>query len=199
TTLRTQFPGHPTYSYLLARGHALQGDTTAALRTLSELAARNVDMLPAVSGDEAFNALRELPAFEELQHRSATLHAPVGRATRAWSFGAADTIPEAVAIDADGRVFIGSVRQREILVRETDGRVTRWRDPALWSVMGIHLSPDGKTLWAATSAMNVTKDLAPADAGRGALLAFDARSGERLARHVFPLDGGHVLGDFIFL
>ena len=197
-TLRTRFPGHPTYAWLQARGQALQGEGERAIETLADLVARGVDMLPAARADEAFREMREWPAFVALERDAAVLHEPAGRAERAWRFGPPDTIPESVAFDGT-RVYVGSVYRREVLVHETNGEMTHWRDPSFWSVLGMHLSPSGETLWLATAAMNVTPGVDAGDSGRSALIALDAESGKLVGRHVLPLQGEHVLGDFIFM
>lgn len=197
--LRLAHPGHPTYSYLLARGEALRHRPVEALQALTELTARGVDMVRHVVDDPAFDAMRALDGYADLVRQADALRSPIGKAERAWQFGAPDTLPEAVAMDARGRVFIGSVRKREIIVRNADGTLDHWHHPALWSVQGLHLSPDGQLLWAATSAMNVTSGIDAAEHGRSALLALDVATGELRAHHPFPADGEHVLGDFIFI
>lgn len=197
--LRARFPGHPTYSYLQARGHALQSEPLAALELLGELAARNVDMLAAAERDAVFTDVITQPAYRKLHQDTQWLRHPVGSARRQWQAGDGDTLPEAVAIAPDGRAFISSVRQREIIVMNNDGSTERWSAPSLWSAQGLHFSPDGKQLWVATSAMNVTAGI-PAEAqGRTALAAFDAGTGTLLAHHELELPGEHVLGDFLFL
>lgn len=193
------FSGHPGYQFYVARGKALLGDQAGALAVLHSIAGRGVDLLEHVIDDAAFDELRESAGFPALSTQVAALRQPVGEAVRAWRFGDPDSIPESVAIAADGRVLLGSVRKREILVRDSNGDVTRWRDPAFWSVQGIHFSADGRSLWVATSAMAVTLDIDAAERGRSALLELDGRSGELLGS--YPMGGGgeHVLGDFIFL
>lgn len=193
------FAGHPSYLFYLARGKALLEDQAGALAVLDSMAGRGIDLLDHVTGDPAFEGLRASTGFQALRAQAEALRRPVGEAARAWRFGDPDSIPESVAIAADGRVLLGSVRKREVLVRERDGDVARWRDPALWSVQGIHFSPDGRSLWVATSAMAVTQGIDATDHGRSALVELDGRSGELLGGHPLDGNGEHVLGDFIFL
>lgn len=193
------FSGHPTYLYFAARGAALNGDPSSALAFISDFNVRGIRAPNAIETDETFGAVRALPGFAAYELQAAALDLPKGVANVAWSFGPPDTQPEAVAVGANGRVYIGSVRRGEIIVREADGDVQHWQVPGLWSVQGLHLSPDGKQLWAATSAMNVSEYATVSDRGRSALLAFNVATGKLQARHEFPESGEHVLGDFIFL
>lgn len=199
TQLREAFPGHPSYGYLLARGHALNGDNDSALAVLHDLVARGVDMLDNIEGDAAFETLATTPEYAVLARRAETLHQPIGNAGTAWRFGDPDTIPEAVAVAKDGHVYLGSILKREVLVRNPDGSVVRWTHPSLWAVHGMHLSPDERQLWVATTALKVIPGIQPSMAGRTALAAFDIETGELVAHHELPDPNEHVLGDFLFL
>jgi len=197
--LRREFTGHPAYLYYAARGAALSGDHEKALRFLANVTARGVDMLAPVANDAAFEPVRALSGYSALLQQRDLLHAPAGQAAVAWSFGEPDTQPEAVALDSKGCVYIGSVQHGDIMVRDTNGDIRHWPAPGRWSVQGLHFSPDGKQLWAASSAMNVSRNADSADHGRSALIAFDPGTGKVIAQHQLPESGEHVLGDFLFL
>lgn len=197
--LLAEFSGHPTYLYFLARGAALSGDTARALESICDIVARGVHAPGAVTADTAFAAMRALPGYATVEQQSASLNDAKGTATVSWSFGPADTQPEAVVVGSHGRIYIGSVRRGEVIVRDADGRLQHWPVPGRWSVQGMHLSPNGKELWVAASAMNVSAQANADDRGRSALLAFDARTGKLAAHHEFRGIGEHVLGDFIFM
>lgn len=197
--LLAEFAGHPAYLYYAARGAALSDDKETSLRILEDIATRGVDMLDPVLRDTAFETVRALPGFTRLQEHVANLNGPTGKADIAFSFGEPATQPEAVAMDDKGRVFIGSVRQGHIVVRDTNGAVEKWAVPESWSVQAMHFSPNEKQLWAGISAMNVSKAANAADRGRSALVAFDSDSGEVVSLHELKTEGEHVLGDFLFL
>lgn len=193
------FNGHPSYLYYAARGAALSGNAPQALEFITDIVSRGTHPPGAVATDPAFTAIRTLPVYAAFEQQAASLHQPAGTATTRWSFGPVDTQPEGVTVNSGGCVYIGSVRRGEIIVHDIDGKLQYWPVPGRWSVQGLHLSPDGKQLWAATSAMNVSEHANESDRGRSALLAFDVVTGKVLAQHEFPASGEHVLGDFIFL
>lgn len=197
--LREEFSGHPGYLYYAARGAAISGNLPKALEYIADIVARGVHAPGALVTDPVFAPMRELPSYAAFEQQAALLNTPTGTAEVRWSFGPVDTQPESVAIDITGRVFLGSVRRGEIIVREIDGDLQQWTVPGRWSVQGLHLSPDGKQLWAATSAMNVSAHANESDRGRSALLVFDVATGRLQARHEIVASGEHVLGDFIFL
>lgn len=197
--LREEFSGHPSYLYYAARGAAISGDLPKALEYIGQIVSRGVHAPGALATDPAFASMRELPSYTAFEQQAALLNRPTGTADIRWSFGPVDTQPESVATGSAGRVYLGSVRRGEIVVRDGNGKLQHWPVPGRWSVQGLHLSPNGKQLWAATSAMNVSAHANADDRGRSALLAFDAFTGKLQARHEFPGTGEHVLGDFIFL
>lgn len=196
--LLAEFAGHPTYLFYLARSEAMLGNDKAALATLRDIVTRGVDMTHNAIEDPAFENVRSLPGFDVLKAETARLHEPIGDAETITSFGPADAMPEGVVVNGD-RIFISSVHRGSVLVRSADGSIAEWPTPGYWSAQGIRLAADGATLWVATSAMNVSANAADNDRGRTALVAFDTDNGNVLARHVFPGEGEHVLGDFLFL
>lgn len=98
-----------------------------------------------------------------------------------------DFYPEGVAIAPNGDVFVGSLGRSEIW-RIPSGTVAaeRFVDASanLMSVIGVHVSADGKRLYACSS------DPAQRFGGRPPeVVVFDAASGRTLHRSEFP-DGG---------
>lgn len=95
--------------------------------------------------------------------------------------------PEGIAISADGDLYVGSLAQNEIwrLDRQSK-RIERFSRPDanLLSVIGVHVSGDGRSLYACSS------DPKGAHPGRASeLIAFDLQSGAVTNRSALPLGG----------
>ena len=108
------------------------------------------------------------------------LAAPVGKAEVAYRHNAGAFVPEGIAIDADGTLYLGSIRSGDI-VRLGRGEaagvatVATAADAGHWSVYGMRLT--GDTLWYVSSAVEQFAGLDEADAGRNGLFALDLGSG----------------------
>jgi len=97
-----------------------------------------------------------------------------------------DFYPEGIAIAPDGDVFVGSLERGEIWRIPSGGGAQRFADTSanLMSVIGVHVSGDGKRLYACSS------DPAQRFGGRPPeVVVFDTASGRALHRSAFP-DGG---------
>ncbi|NZA26495.1 hypothetical protein H0E84_08860 [Luteimonas sp. SJ-92] len=192
-------PDHPLALLHLARAEALLGDDAAALATLQRLARQGG--VRDLAGDEAFAALRELSAFRAAAETLAGNAEPRVASTVTRQFDDIDFIPEGIAHDPHaGRFFIGSLNRRGIL---------QWRDGEPASafhrfdaasdtrVLGLRVSADGGTLWAATLEVGETAPRhARGKGGRAALLAFDLLGDGPPTRYPAPDDGlPHLLND----
>jgi len=103
--------------------------------------------------------------------------------------------PEGIAVDASGGLYIGSLTEGRILHVSADGASFSDFAPegknGLVSVIGVHASGNGKTIFACSSdpgASKLTKTAAPA------LVAFDAASGDPAGRFELP-EGGAFCND----
>ncbi len=103
--------------------------------------------------------------------------------------------PEGISVGASGALYIGSLTEGRILRVSADGTTFSDFAPAgangLVSVIGVHASADGKTVFACSSdpgASKLTKTAAPA------LVAFHTESGEPAGRYELP-EGGSFCND----
>jgi hypothetical protein len=190
-------PEHGGVTLALASALALSGDTAGALAALDRFAARGYSA--DLAGDADFASVRAAPGWTALAARLAANAGPIARSRPAFTAGEPGLLAEGIAYDPVTRAFyLSSVRQRKILRIGRDGGTTVFADSAagLWAPMGMRADPATRRLWVATAAVpQMTGYLAP-DSARSAVLAFDLRSGERVARFDVPADGrAHAVAD----
>jgi hypothetical protein len=193
--------GHPQVVYALARAEALLGNARQALELLDRYAAMKLTRA-GVAEDEAFIALRTLPAFVAVAARLAAGPPPVSRATHFATLPENDLVCDDIAYDPKtATFFIGSVRHRKILAVARSGVVAEFigegRD-GLWAVLALAVDAPRRRLWVSTAAMPQALAVAPGDAGRSALLRFDLDSRKLVKRYDLPAPAPgeqQVLGD----
>lgn len=186
-------PEYPGALFNLALAQALNEDPDGSIRTLARLAARGVDF--GVAEMEAFEAVRELEAWPSLAARLRALHDPVGELRVALQLEADRFVPEGIAMDPAGDIFLGSIH-RGTLVNATRGGAILSERAGHWSVFGMRFHPDG-TLWFASAAVPQLEN-AGDDAGRTGLFRFDLAAG-RVTEAAELARAAHdqVLGDLV--
>ena len=190
-------PEHGGVTLALASAQALTGDTAGALATLGRFAGRGYTA--DVGADSDFVSLRSAPGWNALTARLAANAKPLVRSRPAFTLEERGLLAEGIAYDPERHAFyVASVRQRKILRVEPDGRATVFADSTggLWAPMGMRVDPVRRRLWVATAAVPQMIGYAAADSTRSAVLAFDLRSGSRVARYDVGRDElAHVIGD----
>jgi sugar lactone lactonase YvrE len=154
-----------------------------------------------LGADSDFASLRGTPGYTEVAGRLARNAEPLVRSRAAFTLPETDLLAEGIAYDpVDGSFYVAAVHQRKILRVAPGGVVGVFADAGdgRWAPMGMGVDPARRLLWVAASAVPQMRGYAPADSGRGALLAFDLRSGAAAGRYQVEPDGaGHVVGDLI--
>ncbi|PAP76471.1 SMP-30/gluconolactonase/LRE family protein [Rubrivirga marina] len=85
---------------------------------------------------------------------------------------------EGIALLPDSSFAVGSVHLGTIVRVDGDGRVTPFAEaPGRWSVLGMTVSPDRRSLWAATVAWPQARGADTTAHGRTALVRFDLATG----------------------
>jgi hypothetical protein len=177
---------------------ALARDTADVARWLDRLARLGIGRGGA---DSSFRALAGAPAYEAAVRRLETATAPAPRSRVRLTI--ADTMmhPEGVAFDSrTGSWFVGSVRQRRVVVVGRDGSAHDFVHPAadgIGGVFGMAVDEARRTLWVATTSLPRMQDFAVTDSGRVGIYGYDIDTG-RLRRHVWaPRDASvsHTFGD----
>lgn len=183
-------PGYPGALFNLALAQSLNDDPAASLQTLELLLAKGVDF-GADEMDE-FAALSELPGWAAYRQGIAALYAPVGSAGIALQLDDGHFVPEGIAVDDDGNIFLGSIRSGELL-RNAE---LLSRRQGHWSVFGMRLDDEGG-LWFASAAVAQMSDVGE-DEGRTGLFRVDTESGKVTRAALLPPgDGKQLLGDLV--
>ena len=192
-------PGYPGALFNLALAQALDNDPSASLQTLKDLLAVGIDF-GAANIDE-FAALRELLDWAEYEAAVERLYEPVGFAETFATLEQPDFIPEGIAADADGRLYLGSIRHGT-LVRVDTGvekqavQTLSTPDNGHWSVFGMRFDDRGG-LWFASAAV-AQFAAAGAQEGRSGLFRYDPDTARISHQAVLPAaEHAQVLGDLV--
>ncbi|MEO1201198.1 MAG: PQQ-binding-like beta-propeller repeat protein [Pseudomonadota bacterium] len=189
-------PGYPGALFNLAMAQVLNDRAYAALSTLERLAAQQIDF--GVAGMDEFEAVRATPGWAAYTDRVDRLRGPVGSASVAFTYDADAFVPEGIAIDAEGALYLGSIRNGDIVRIDASGAetVSTAADAGHWSVYGMRLVDD--TLWYVSSAIEQFAGETGDAAGSNGLFALDTRTGQAELKAALPKnDGWQVLGDFV--
>lgn len=189
-------PGYPGALFNLAMAQVLNDRAYAALSTLERLAAQRIDF--GVAGMDEFEAVRATPGWAAYTDRVDRLRGAVGSASVAFTYDADAFVPEGIAIDAEGALYLGSIRNGDIVRIDSDGAetVSTAADAGHWSVYGMRLVDD--TLWYVSSAIEQFAGETGDAAGSNGLFALDTRTGQAELKAALPKnDGWQVLGDFV--
>ena len=183
-------PGYPGALFNLALAQVLNDEAAASLRVLETLAGMGVDF-GAGEMDE-FAALRALPGWAAYTSRVKALYAPVGQASVALQLDDSHFVPEGIAVDDDGNIYVGSIRKGEL--RRNADVLSRRQEH--WSVFGMRLDDVGG-LWFASAAVAQMSDVGE-DEGKTGLFRLDTETGEVVHSALLPeRDHEQLLGDLV--
>jgi hypothetical protein len=173
--------------YNLACAQALNGEGSAALRTLDGLAAREVAF--DLAADPDLQSLRELPGFQEVARRMAVLEEPFGKSRPAFTLPDKTLITEGVAFDPRrGDFFVSSVRHRKIVRISPEGKVGDFLEPGrdgFYSAVALDVDPKRNVLWASSYASPQMEGFRQEDEGRSFVAELDLET-SKLLRRVEP-------------
>lgn len=193
-------PDYPRVQLLLARTYAALDRPADALAALQRLADMGLRM--NVGTDPAFAALKDSPDFQAISKQLAGGSAPAPAGEAAVTLPDVTGIIESCLVDPGTQVwYFGDVRNRCVWQRDArTGALRKFTsdEDALDGVFKIALSPDRRTLWAATATVSAMTGPNAEDGKRSALVAIDFATG-RVRSH-FPATAKgirHLLGDFI--
>lgn len=186
-------PGYPGALFNLALTQTLNGDHQASLDTLQQLLEKGIDF-GAADLDE-FAALRELDAWGAYQNKVRALYVARGSADVAATYDEAKFVPEGIAIDKDGAIYLGSIHAGTLVKLGQDPIVLSDRD-SHWSVFGMRFDADGN-LWFASAAVAQMANVGD-DEGQAGLFRYNVESGAIDRTAVLPdSDDAQVLGDLV--
>lgn len=191
----TMRPNYPAVVYNLAGSYALTGDPDMAIEVLRKYIL--MDATQDFSQDKDFASLLDLPAFVTIRNKQKSLTKSI-EIQETIEFPLLNIHPESITYSERQKAFfVGGVRDGQIWKISKNKEPEVWAESAKnsWSVMGLDVSSDGKTLWVCTSAMNFFQDFQQDQEGFASVLKYDLKSGKILETYVLP--GGHNFGDLI--
>ncbi|HSL18164.1 MAG TPA: hypothetical protein VLB51_09705 [Methylomirabilota bacterium] len=176
-------PGHPRLLFNTACALLATGDPDGSLDRLERIAAIQVTL--DLESSDCLAPLRGHPRFLAVAEAMAALAEPVERSAVAFTVPDSTFLVEGVAVDpATGELLLSSLYQRRIVRVAADGRTEPLTKPddELWSMLGMAIAPDGRSLWTVTVASPRMQDAAPDEPLRSALLRISLADGRVLAR-----------------
>ena len=183
----------PGAIFNLAMTQAVNADPQASLLTLESLLKMGVDF-GAVELDQ-FAAVRELDGWKAYEERVHALHVPFGTADVVTTYDDASFVPEGIAFDNEGQLYLGSIFRGQIVRLGETAEVLSDRDTH-WSVFGVRFHPDG-SLWFASAAVPQMAGVGE-DEGKTGLFRLDVTSGTITKAAILPqYEKSQVLGDLI--
>ncbi len=186
-------PNHPGALFNLALAHTLNDDPTATFDVLDRLLAIGVDF--GIGEIDEFATIRNHDRWPSYEKRVAALRVPFGDADVVGTIEDQAFIPEGIAVDEDGTLFLGSIRKGQ-LVRIADGvEILSDRD-GHWSVFGMRFDHLGN-LWFASAAVPQLQAVG-SDEGLSGLFRWNPGTGAVDTAAILPGDGEtRVLGDLV--
>jgi sugar lactone lactonase YvrE len=186
-------PGFPGAIFNLAMTQAVNGDPQASLLTLESLLKKGVDFGAAEL--DQFAAVRELDGWTAYEAKVDALHVPFGTADVVTTYDDANFVPEGIAFDSEGQLYLGSIHRGQIIRLGKTAEVLSDRDTH-WSVFGSRFHADG-SLWFASAAVPQMTGVGE-DEGNTGLFRLDVSSGTITKSATLPqYEKSQVLGDLI--
>lgn len=174
----------------LVEGNARLGNLSAAFDMMLKMQQQGLS--ENWSEIEAVEPLREHDLYDHLDTLMTEAGEPFGDVAIWSELDAEYAMPEALAVDGDGRIFVGTVRDGLILESE-DGEA--WDEfasageiPQLQAVFDLLVDAERGHLWVATGSVSQFQGEPREDAVRSALLRLDLESGE--LQQEYPISSG---------
>ena len=186
-------PGYPGALFNLALAYTLNDNHRDSLRILRRLLAKGVDF--GIADLDQFVAVRELDGWSSYHADVQALNEPMGIAEIVSTHSEPKFVPEGIAIDADGQLYLGSIRTGQLIRLSSSADILIERDTH-WSVFGMRFHADGG-LWFASAAVPQLADVG-SEEGRTGLFRLDVSSGTITKTAILPqYESAQVLGDLV--
>lgn len=187
-------PGYPGALFNLALAQVLDDDPAASLQTLRDLSSVGVDF--AVADIDEFAALKSLLEWGEYAAAVRRLYEPIGFAEVVATLDARNFIPEGIAVDSDGRFYLGSIRSGKLIRIGEAPETLSTPKSGHWSVFGMRFD-DAGGLWFASAAVPQFVDAADV-VGQSGLFRYDLDRRQISDKALLPTsDEAQLLGDLV--
>ena len=190
-------PTHQSYMYYLAKGYALSGNKTDALKWLAE--GVNMGLVFRAAEDKDFDSLKDSDEFKALLAKIEKNKAHTGSSEPAFTIPEKGLITEGLAYDSVEKAFyVGSVYKRKIVKIDSSGATRDFatNQNELWSAMGMKVDAKRRLLWVATAAHPQMSNYKEEDKGKSAILKYDLTAGKLVKRYeISGKPKPHFFGD----
>ena len=192
-------PFNADFMRQMVMAYAMSGETAKAFNMM--LTMQQQGLSEQWDEVEEVASLRSFPLYGHLNRLMKEAGNPLGNPSVMATIEGRYSMPEALAYDGrDGRLFAGTVRDGQVLVRAAEDEA--WEVfasaetlPGLMSVFDLLADEERNHLWIATGAAPQYRNLRAADFGRTALIKLDLQTGELLGEYRVVPDGQpHLLG-----
>ncbi len=172
--------------YNLACGYARTGRVAEALDLLEQLTLAQVDF--GMADDPDLASLRDTPKFKELVETLKASIVPISNSSTRMTVEQIGLVPEGIAFDPNsGRLFFGSMRNGDIFVLDTAGRLSKFAslaDSGAYSAIGMTVDADRGLLWTVGTWFFMAEGFDPEKPMASGLFGFDLASGELEHRYL---------------
>ncbi|HUK92051.1 MAG TPA: L-dopachrome tautomerase-related protein [Blastocatellia bacterium] len=193
-------PANPRFAYNVACGESLTGAGAEAVKVLDKLVARKLDL--NADNDDDFASIHNTPEWAEFKTRLAELRKPIANSHVAFTLDDPALVATGMTIDPrTGDTYIASVRERKIVRRTKDGKVSdfiRQGQDGFMSADWLAIDSPRRLLYATTAAVPFMLDYQKPNEGRSGVFAFDLKTGKLVRKVMLPADGTvHILNAMV--
>ena len=163
--------GNGALLWLAAEAHALAGQDAQAIAALRTFADARLGF--EVTPDSPLHRLAGTADYDALAKRLAADARHAGDTSQVASLSVPGFIPEGIAADpASGRLFVGDMAGKRIIVRDKEGRQSQFRSTGALRPLGMKVDPAAGLLRVAASTAFIASEKPET-----ALLSFDLQTG----------------------
>lgn len=185
---------HPNVLYKLAECYCRLGENEKSIHYLEVLAKLGLPYM--VETNDNLENLNKVKEFDAVRTRFTANRSAVDNSYIAFVVRDSSLIPEGIASVRSGhKFFIGSLAKSKIVTFSLEGSEEDFissNQHGIWSVVGMKVSPDNKSLWVCSATERDTLN------GYSAIFQFEIKKGRLIRKYVVNNnDGDHFFNDLV--
>ena len=185
-------PSHPTFTYNLAAGYALNKMNSNALTILNQLLLMNNTV--AFEDDTDFDNIKNLDEFQKLKDLKRAQNTIIESAKYKLTLSEKDLHPEGLLyLDKHKLWLVSSIRNKKIVSFDETGNCSDWFINTPYSVFALKADTNQNYLWVSCSATPEMKGFSAAMDGKNEILKIDIKTKKVIKK--YTVVGNHVFGD----